>query len=407
VRVALVLYEFPSVSETFLVDKFLGLLDRGLDVHVVAERANPAAWPVFPQLRARPDAMRRIHAWPRGGALPELGFAGRQLAQAAMTHPLRLGRTMTLEIGRRPLAAAGSIAFAAPFVALEPDIVHFEFGSIAAHRMHIKRALGCRVVVSFRGFDVNYYGLDVAGLYDAVWAGADALHFLGADLERRARSRGCPDTLTRVTIPPAVSTDLFRPEPREESGSVGGAGERPLRVLSVGRLHWKKGYEFALGALRRLRDAGVEAEYRIVGGGPFEPAIRGCVEALRLSEEVRLMGAVPRDAVRQQLQWGDVLLHPAVSEGFCNVVMEAQAMELPVVCSDADGLAENVGHEETGLVVPRRDDAALAEALLRLARDGELRRRMGRAGRVRVSQRFRPARQIDAFVSLYTALLGR
>ena len=105
---------------------------------------------------------------------------------------------------------------------------------------------------------------------------------------------------------------------------------------------------------------------------------------LDLEGEVTLLGSVPPDEVARQLDWADVFLHAATSEGFCNAVVEAQAHGVPVVCTDADGLAENVEHDVTGLVVPRRDPAALAEAITRLAADGERRAAMGEAGPARV-----------------------
>ena len=101
------------------------------------------------------------------------------------------------------------------------------------------------------------------------------------------------------------------------------------------------------------------------------------------------------------MRGADMFLHPAVSEGFGNAVMEAQAAALPVVCTDADGLRENIADGETGFAVARRDPSALAAALARLAADRDLRRRMGEAGRSRVSEHFDPARQVDAFVALY------
>jgi len=97
------------------------------------------------------------------------------------------------------------------------------------------------------------------------------------------------------------------------------------------------------------------------------------------------------------MRWADVFLHPAVSEGFCNAVLEAQAMRLPVVASDADGLAENVDDDRTGFVVPRRDPAAMAEKLALLAEDGPLRREMGGAGRARVERCFALPQQIGEF----------
>ena len=85
-----------------------------------------------------------------------------------------------------------------------------------------------------------------------------------------------------------------------------------------------------------------------------------------------------------------------IEEGFCNAVIEAQAMELPVVTSDAGGLPENVEDGVTGFVVPRRNPAALADKLALLARDPALRRRLGCAGRARATARFDLDRQAEA-----------
>jgi colanic acid/amylovoran biosynthesis glycosyltransferase len=95
-----------------------------------------------------------------------------------------------------------------------------------------------------------------------------------------------------------------------------------------------------------------------------------------------------------------------VSEGFCNAVLEAQAMGLPVVCTDADGLPENVEDGVTGLVAPRRNPKALSDALAALAADPDRRARMGSAGRARVASRFRLEEQIDAFSRLYESVLS-
>ena len=102
-----------------------------------------------------------------------------------------------------------------------------------------------------------------------------------------------------------------------------------------------------------------------------------------------------------------MFLHAAVSEGFCNAVLEAQAMKLPVVCSDADGLPENVADGETGFVVPRRDPQALAQKLALLANNPALRQRMGEAGRRRVLKHFQIGEQIGRFSRFYEETLAK
>jgi colanic acid/amylovoran biosynthesis glycosyltransferase len=104
------------------------------------------------------------------------------------------------------------------------------------------------------------------------------------------------------------------------------------------------------------------------------------------------------------MEWADVFLHPSISEGFGVVVLEAQSMALPVVCTDADGLKENVVDGVTGFVVLRRNPQALAEKLKTLMRDSALRLQMGYAGRNRVVTSFRVEDQISAWEQFFQSI---
>jgi len=403
-RIALVVPAFPKLSETFIVSKFMGLLERGWDVHVVCSTSEEKEWARFPQLPA--GARKRVHrGWPhrpKWKAALLLPFAVMACFQAAPGRTWRYLRQARHREGL--LEALGRLYLDLPLIRLGPDVVHFEFGALATERMDLRELLGCRITVSFRGYDLNFVGLDQPGYFDAVWAGAAGLHFLGEDLWRRARRRGCPPDRFHMLIPPAIDVEFHKRDEAELSRKS--EGSRPLRILSVGRLEWKKGYENALLAIRRLLDRGVACEYRIVGDGDYFPAVAFMRRQLGLEGVVEVLGALPREDVRQEMQSADVLLHSAVSEGFCNAVIEAQSMELPVVCTDADGLRENVADGETGFVVPRRDPEALAAKLEVLARDPALRQRMGKAGRKRVLKNFRLSDQLDRLEDFYRQVLN-
>ncbi|MDQ4068661.1 MAG: glycosyltransferase, partial [Actinomycetota bacterium] len=311
-KVVLATNQFPKFSETFIVRQFLGLLELGWDMHVVCPTSDPAQWEFFPELQEIPDVDDRVH-------------------------PTR--------------------DFDSVVRGLAPDLLHFEFGAVALGRTDVASRIGARVLVTFRGYDLNYFRADDPHCYDEVWDRADAVHVVSADLWRRAQRRGCPPDKRHEVIHDAVDLAAFTPEGREYAPLVG-TDERPLRILSVGRLHWKKGYEFGLEAVRLLADRGVRCEYTIVGDGEHREAVVYTIDDLGLGDVVRLGGAQRGDAVREALLWADVFLHNAVSEGFCVAALEAQATGLPVVCTDADGLPENVAHGETGIVVRRRDAAA-------------------------------------------------
>lgn len=394
-RIALVVTDFPVTSETFIVNQFAGLRARGLDVYVVCNRSQEKNWQGFPQLK-EDEIRRRVRvnwsATPRWRVL--------FLLPILIISCLISNGSATLQYLRRGWGQFGFRVFKlfyldAQLIRLQPDVVHFEFGTLALERMHLKEMLGCKITVSFRGYDINYAGLAVPEYYADVWCAADMLHFLGHDLHDRAIQRGLPQDKPYTLIPPSIDTAYFN------SSSIAHSHKdrnSKLRILSVGRLEWIKGYEFALQALKHLLERYDGAvEYHIVGDGELYEALYFCRHQLGLEESVTFLGAVSHSQVLEEMRQADIFLHAAVSEGFCNAVLEAQAMNLPIVTSDAGGLSENVCDGITGFVVPRRDPQAIAEKLFVLANDAQLRHHMGRAGRERVQQHFRLDQQIDAF----------
>jgi colanic acid/amylovoran biosynthesis glycosyltransferase len=404
-RVALIVPSFPKLSETFIVNKFLGLLERGWDVQVVCGQSDPREWERFPDLLRLTDWRRRVHvSWPP-----------RPRWLAALLMPLALlgafGRTPggSWRYLRRGWKRFGwdvlrQLYFDAELLKLRPELIHFEFGALAIGRMHLPELLDCKLTVSFRGYDLNFVGLDKPGYYQEVWEKSEALHLLGEDLWKRAQKRGCGPGKPHALIPPAINLELFNPEVKAHT-EVTGTGARPLRILSVGRLDWRKGYEFALQAVQLLVTQGIHCEYEIIGGGDYLVNVAFACHQMGLDGLVKFAGPLPQSTVKEKMLWADVFLHAAVSEGFCNAVIEAQAMRLPVVCSDAGGLAENVADGQTGFVVPRRDPKAMAGKLKLLAGDFALRQQLGQAGRQRVSNLFQLADQITAFEKFYTQVL--
>jgi colanic acid/amylovoran biosynthesis glycosyltransferase len=358
-RVVMVTDHFPKFSETFFVRKFLGLLKRGWDVHVVCRRSNDEHWAYFPELREHIRHQGRLH------------------------------------VAREDLDAQ--------IADLQPDIVHFGYGTLAVGHTHVREATGCRIVTSFRGYDLNSYRLDDPGCYDQVWRDTDVVHAVSEAIWERAGARGCPADQERVIVTDAVDVGWFEP-PAQRDESVG-TDARPLRLLTVGRLHWKKGHDYAIAATRALLDRGIAVEHRIVGEGEHAEPTRFAIEDLGLAGHVHLLGARRAEEVRDLLAWADVLVHPSLTEAFGVAATEAQAMGLPVVCSDAGGLPENVADGVTGFVVPRRDAAAIADRLATLAGDPGLRRGMGRAARLRAETALSAEQQLDRFEALYNGLL--
>lgn len=403
-RLLMIVPRFPQLPETFIVNKFVGLVDAGWDVHIVSQYESEEDWNSFPPLQARPELRQRLHIqWRHDSPVMVTLLWLPALLTTLFKSPNATWRYLREGWRRFGPRVLKQFYLDARIIALAPDILHFEFGALAVGRTYLKRLLGSCLTASFRGYDLSYVGLDDPHHYQALWREVDAVHVLGEDLWQRALSRGCPPDMPHVLIPPAIDTGYFVTEhSAREHATI--SPERPLRIVSVGRLKWVKGYEYALEATRLLREMNVPFEYHIIGGGDFLEPLAFARHTFDLEQEVHFLGPRPHPVVIEEMRWADVLLHTSVSEGFCNAVLEAQAMQLPVVSSDADGLPENVVAGETGLIVPRRDPAAMARGLAELSADPELRRKMGIAGRQRVQQHFQLAQQIAAFDDFYRKL---
>lgn len=281
-----------------------------------------------------------------------------------------------------------------PIACIKPRIVHFEYGTLAHRFSDIKEFVHCKATASFRGYDINYVGLEQQGYYSRVWTDFDGFHFLGNDLRKRAVARGYMDDKTEALIPPGIDTSLFTPKEKKQP-------EDKLVLLSVGRLVWKKGYEYALHAVAILKQRGIQVTYRIIGEGSHKQAIQFAILQMGLQDDVVLLGECTPAQVKEQLYMADIFLHPALSEGFSNAVLEAQAVGLPVVATDADGLPENVADGITGFIVPVYNAAAIAEKLEWCHNNRIALQQMGMAGIERVNTHFTVEQQMQQFSEFY------
>ena len=154
-----------------------------------------------------------------------------------------------------------------------------------------------------------------------------------------------------------------------------------LHVLCVGRLVPEKGQAVLLDALGRVRAAGRDVRLTFVGDGPSRPALEATARERGLDGAVTFAGAVGQDEIRDLYAAADVFCLPSFAEGVPVVLMEAMAMEIPVVMTRIAGAAELIADGESGvLVAPGRADE-LAGVLARLGDDAGLRRRLGEGGR--------------------------
>jgi colanic acid/amylovoran biosynthesis glycosyltransferase len=166
-------------------------------------------------------------------------------------------------------------------------------------------------------------------------------------------------------------------EPRASLGDV-------PTVLMTARLADEKGHLVLLEALAALRIAGTPMRAVFIGSGPAAELLADATTRLDLADVVTWMGAQSPAVVHEQLQACDIFCLPSFAEGLPVVLMEAMAVGRPVITTYISGIPELVENSVTGLVLPAGRSDLLADALLRLVNDADLRGQLVKAGRTRV-----------------------
>jgi colanic acid/amylovoran biosynthesis glycosyltransferase len=385
IRVLVVGINWPP--ETFLERLFDRLLVSGVELTVASARRPADSWMRRPGFR-----WLRAPSW--NGPAPWRLLRLLRIAAEALVRDWRAVRRM------KPHAAGSWSAWhrLLPFVGAGVwDVIYFPWNGAAIAHSPLY-GTGSRVVVSCRGAQINVAPYNPKRVrhregLGASLAAADAVHCVSDDMLRNAVAWGA-DPKNAVVIRPAVDPDVFTLPAHRDDGS-------PFRVITTGALLWRKGYEYALSAIRELVDGGVDVRYEIIGDGNDRQHVLYTIHDLRLEDRVILHGRLEPPQVVGRLHNAHVFLLSSLSEGISNAVIEAMSCGLPIVTTSCGGMGEAVTDGVEGYLVPVRDADAMAAALARLAEDPDLRRRMGMNGRRRVLAEFTLERQVTAFVELF------
>src|SRR5204862_6999785 len=150
------------------------------------------------------------------------------------------------------------------------------------------------------------------------------------------------------------------------------------RFLQAGRLIEKKGLPVTLRAFSSLLKQHPNATLTLAGEGPLLPELQNLARELNIEERVSFSGFVSQDELREIYYRSHIFLHPSQTgrdgnqEGIPNAILEAMATGLPVFATEHGGIPEAIENGVSGLLVPERDDEALARALLNAVQNRDL-----------------------------------
>ncbi len=352
-----------------------------------------AAWAVADCARMLRELGARVSVW----ALTSGGLVAEELmAEGFQLHVLGLGK--------HSWRLSTSMRLAAAIAKARPDFVHAHNYEPVLHASRaLARAPSIRLLATLHDPRLR---LSRAAFLLPVRRRPDAYMFPSApccDAHRRL-FRLPPERMYVVPCP--VDVTRFAPRPPESP---------ILRELSlqdcypvitwVATLHPRKGHIDLLRAFELVRQRFPDARLVLVGSGKFEAAIRRHISARGLEAAVLLTGA--RSDVPAILSITDIFACPSHAETACRAMQEAMAAAKPIVTTAHWGAVDFIEHERTGLLVPIGDWQALGRAIIRLAEDRELARRMGEAAREFAVEHFAWPRVREKLAAVYEHVFAR
>lgn len=401
VRMAYLISRYPAISHTFILREIRQLREAGFDIRsasvnspdraladMTPDEVEEAGSTYYLKRHGLPGALLG-HLWgwrhPRAywrGLKAGLGFGGWDLKRSLFglfyfTEALMLARWMEPQ-GLRHL--------------------HVHFASAAANiALILKQMVPMTLSITVHGPD-EFYDVPGQRLPDKIEA-ADFLVCISRFARSQLMKLSPASAWGKFELCPlGVDVANYNPQPPA-------ASERPFTVLCVGRLTPAKGQHVLLEACARLRDCGHALRLVIVGTGPDEASLHASVKTLGIQDMVTFTGAQNQEQVRAWYRDCDVFVLPSFAEGVPVVLMEAMASGVPCVTTRITGIPELIRDGTDGLLVTPSDVQELAERLVTLQDDPDLRRELGEAGRRRVAQAYNLPLNVARLGDIFTARL--
>ena len=387
-KIGLIFTSFPSTSETFLLSKINGLKKSGYKV-ILFGRGELSDY--HDELILHPKLGNNFFI--------RLVQVFTSLSKLLIKNPLKSIKYLKLEKkdGVGPIESFKNLYINSHLISTNLDWIHFCFCSTVIRRENVAKAIGAKMSISLRGYDISIYPLKNRDCYSGVWNKLDKVHSISNSLLSTAVRLGLNLKIPTMIINPAIDVNHFSLEKTNDKKF-----KNTLKFLTVSRLHWKKGLEYTLEALSILKINGYNFNYDIIGDGPELERLKFARNQLKLNENVNFIGYLEHKKIKDFYRKSDIYLQYSIQEGFCNSLLEAQSMELICIGSNAEGLNENILNSKTGYIVEKRNPFKLYQQIKYVLnqKDEDL-DKMRKNAKLHVLRNFDIKNQSQYFVSFF------
>lgn len=393
-RIAFFVDKFPSTSETFILNQITGLLDKGHTVDIYAHYRNRKTkiHPVIKEYKL----LNKCHylcwevndPWYKKIEMFKLAFFN------TIKNPYQMLRYFKCCIKEREFLNLKYLQAISHFSGKKEkyDILCCHFGQVGMMGVLLKdtKCISGKVITFFHGNDISQY-IDEKGekIYNYLFENGDLFLPISQYWKEKLIRLGCN--------PQKIIVHRMGVNPETLKKSINKADNREkITILTVGRLVEKKGIYFGIQAVANLIEKYPQypIEYLIIGNGPLKNSLRLLIKERDVEANVKLLGAKTQDEVKEYLETADIFLAPSITskkgdkEGIPVSIMEAMAMELPIVTTKHSGIHELVQDSISGFLVNEKDINALEEKILYLIENPDVSRVIGKQGRNFVEENY-------------------
>jgi len=396
-KIAIIADAFPQVSETFILNQITSLIDLGNEVDVLAfvkkdEKKVHQDVIKYGLLKKaiffKPPPQKR---WQR--ILKALKifllyfiFYPRELIKC-FNHKKYGGKYYALKI----------LFLLEPFLKNKYDVIHCQFGPVGNKLIFLKDILPrIKFLTTFHGYDIRL-GLEKGnGIYKDLFRKVDYIVSICNYNTHRLLQLGCLSNKI-IYHPNGININSFR-------SSKGLQNRGYFVITTVARLVKEKNILFALEVISSLKkENSYKFKYYLIGNGYLKDEVERRIKKLNLEESVILFGALSNDEIKEKLNETDIFFLPSKQEAFPTVLLEAQAMGVPVVAANIGGVSETLQDGVTGYLL---SSYALQEAKSKidnLLQDEVLKIKMGKSGRRFIEDNFDIRKLSKRLVDIYNS----
>ncbi len=389
-KIGYVLKFFPKLSETFILNEIIELTEKGHEITIFSIN-HPQESIMHPEIRLL-NLLDNVVYLPNQKFSAKLRFRLKVLGFSGWKYPSE-------NLKERFLAIASAKYFSDIAKELKLDILHAHFNGIAPQvAMLMSKKLSLPFTFTVHAFDI-FINPNMKALKRRI---NNSLQTIAISKLNKNYLENLTDIRKKIKVIHACpNLDRINKTKKNKKSSKG-----KFNLISVARLVEKKGIKYAILALKELIPK-YNLNYLIIGKGPLKKELAALIRKLKLEKNIKLIEALTNRELLEKIKESDVFLLPCIKaknkdvDGIPVALMEAMALEKPIVSTIISGIPELVENKKNGFLVEPKNIKQLTTTIKNLLEDKKLRMKIGKNAKKKIEKEFNIHKEVNKLLKIW------